>query len=163
MIINSPLNINFQRILSFNKLLLTFSTLNTAVLFMTRVNHRMQAELFFPFESFQAVTQIRSFRVVRLLMARQMIFPFQRCITDFAHEPTLHVLVSDHVLVEDFSTNWFKFCNKVEISQIWSNYFSGYATWHSGQTKSIDPSSANFNLISPAFGLGFFSFGAAWE
>lgn len=39
------------------------------------------------------------------------------------------------------------------------NYFSGYATWHSGQTKSIDPSNANFNRISPAFGLGFFSLG----
>lgn len=38
--------------------------------------------------------------------------------------------------------------------------FSGYATWHSGQTNSMDPSSANFNRISPAFGFGFFSLGA---
>jgi hypothetical protein len=45
----------------------------------------------------------RSFRVVRLLVASEVILSLQSSVADFADEATFHVLVANHVLVEDLS------------------------------------------------------------
>lgn len=69
---------------------------------MTRVDHCVQRKLLLALESFQAVTQVRSLWVVRLLVTCQVVLALQRCIANLANEAALHVLMADHVLVENF-------------------------------------------------------------
>lgn len=69
---------------------------------MARMDHCMQRKLLLALESFQAVTQVRSLWVVRLLVTCQVVLALQRCIANLAHEAAFHVLMADHVLVENF-------------------------------------------------------------
>lgn len=81
----------------------SLSALNTAVLFVTRMDDRVETQLLLPLEGLQAMAQIWAVRVVTLLVPGEMVFALQSCIADFTNEPPFHVLVADHVLVEDFS------------------------------------------------------------
>lgn len=83
----------------------SLAALDAAVLLVPRVDDGMETQLFLPLESLQAVAQVRPIRVVALLVSGEVVFALQGRIADFANKAAFHVLVADHVLVENFSVN----------------------------------------------------------
>lgn len=81
----------------------SLAALNAAVLFVPRVDDRVETQLLLPLEGLQAVAQVGPVRVVALLVPGEVVFALQGRIADFTNEPPFHVLVADHVLVENFS------------------------------------------------------------
>lgn len=93
----------------------SLAALNAAVLFMTRVDDRVEAQLLFALEGLQAMAQVRAVWVVALLVPCKVVFALQSRVADFTNKPPFHVLVADHVLVEDFSvelTSVIKVCKQ---------------------------------------------------
>lgn len=103
--------------------MLTLAAFWTLMLFLARMNDRVQAQLLLSLESLQAVTEIRSFGIVALLVTCQVIwkdeklshtfvvhfvnpinsltFPLECSIAYLAYESSLERLMVNHVLIEN--------------------------------------------------------------
>lgn len=77
------------------------AALHAVVFFVPRMDDSVQAELLFALEGLETVTQVRSLGVVRLFVACQMVFALKCRVANLANESTLHVLVADHVLIQN--------------------------------------------------------------
>lgn len=86
----------------------SFPAFNAAVLFVARMDDSVEAQLLLSLESLQAVAQIRPVWVVALLVSGQMVLALQSCIADLANKTSFHVLMANHVLVENFSVKFLK-------------------------------------------------------